>query len=480
MKGLLKKYSVFFGMLFRVSDPAIVFAGSYIFYARGWLAPGELAKILAIYCGILVIIIFPLFDLYKSWRTETIGNEIRGIAGAWIIVLLLFNILMLLTANVEQRAVLWPFGLFKVKAFCIWSIAVFSGIICERFMVRLFLRLVRKNGWNQRHVVIAGAGEVGRNLAGYLLEADSLGIKVDGFFDDRTGKGDVIDIGGNRKLPVIGNIKESIEYSVTHDLDIVFIALPMRADKKINELIWGLGLSGINVMMAPDLFAFGLQKAKVIHIGETPVMLFNLFPIWKRVFDVVFSFLALIVMSPIMLLIGFLIKQEDGGSVFYGHKRVREQGKIFKCLKFRTMYMNADKKLKELLAQDPVSAMEWEKSYKLKKDPRITKIGKFLRKTSLDELPQFINVLKGEMSIVGARPVVKDELDKYYNSHSITYCSMKPGLTGLWQAGKRNDVEDYDERVRQDRLYIVHANIWLDLKIIFKTVWKMISGKGAY
>ena len=266
----------------------------------------------------------------------------------------------------------------------------------------------------------------------------------------------------------------------THDLDIVFIALPMRAEKKINELVWGLGLGGINVMMAPDLFAFGLQKAKVIHIGETPVMLFNLFPTWKRVFDVVFSFLALIVMSPIMLFIGFLIKQEDGGSIFYGHKRIREHGKIFKCLKFRTMHMNADKKLKELLAQDPVSAREWEKSYKLKKDPRITKIGKFLRKTSLDELPQFINVLKGEMSIVGARPVVKDELDKYYNSHSITYCSMKPGLTGLWQAGRRNDVEDYDERVRQDRLYIINANIWLDLKIIFKTVWKMISGKGAY
>ena len=348
-------------------------------------------------------------------------------------------------------------------------------------LIRLLLRFIRKNGWNQRSVIIAGAGEVGINLAKYLQETGALGIKVIGFFDDNKKTEHPINIGNDEAVPVLGILKDSIPYAIHNEVDIVIIALPMRAAPKINELVWQLGLQGINVMMAPDLFTFGLQKTKMIRIGETPVMLFNLFPSWKRGFDIIFSIFALILFSPLMIIFPFLIKKEDGGNIFYGHPRIREQGKTFKCLKFRTMHMDADKRLSALLENNPDLAREWEKNYKLKDDPRITKIGKFLRKTSLDELPQFINVLKGEMSIVGARPVVKDELDKYYNTCALAYCSMKPGITGPWQAGKRNDIEDYTERVRLDRLYLLHANIWLDLKIIFKTIFKIITGgKGAY
>ena len=144
------------------------------------------------------------------------------------------------------------------------------------------------------------------------------------------------------------------------------------------------------------------------------------------------------------------------------------------------MHVNAEQRLTKLLEEEPALREEWVKNYKLKNDPRITKTGKFLRKTSLDELPQFFNVLRGEMSVVGARPIVNEELTKYYNTTAITYCAMKPGVTGPWQIGKRSDIEDYNERVELDRWYILNTSIWLDLKIIVKTVFRIFNPNGAY
>jgi len=144
------------------------------------------------------------------------------------------------------------------------------------------------------------------------------------------------------------------------------------------------------------------------------------------------------------------------------------------------MYPNADKRLRELLDQDPALQEEWEHTYKLKNDPRVTKAGRFLRKTSLDELPQFLNIIVGDMSVVGARPVVPEELEKYYKKTALTYCAMKPGITGIWQVGKRNDTVNYDERVELDRWYVLNCSLWLDIRVIIKTIWRIIRPKGAY
>jgi len=199
----------------------------------------------------------------------------------------------------------------------------------------------------------------------------------------------------------------------------------------------------------------------------------------KRVFDVFFSIFAIIITLPITIPIAIIIKLTDGGSIIYGHERVGKDGKKFKVLKFRSMYMDADKKLKEILENDPKAKEEWEKTFKLKNDPRITPIGKFLRKTSLDELPQFINVLKGEMSVVGPRPVVEEELKKYYKDKAELYKSVKPGVTGYWQVEGRSDT-DYEERIKMDEYYIKNRSFLMDLKIILKTIKVMITGKGAY
>jgi Undecaprenyl-phosphate galactose phosphotransferase WbaP len=203
-------------------------------------------------------------------------------------------------------------------------------------------------------------------------------------------------------------------------------------------------------------------------------------PWWKRPFDLAFSIFAIIITLPIMVPIAIIIKLTDKGSIFYGHERVGYKGKKFKVLKFRSMYMDADRRLKEILENDPKAKEEWEKTFKLKKDPRITPIGKFLRKTSLDELPQFFNVLKGDMSVVGPRPVVEEELKKYYKDKAKYYLSVKPGITGYWQVEGRSDIENYGERVKMDVWYVKNQSFLLDLKIILKTIWVMLTGKGAY
>ena len=199
----------------------------------------------------------------------------------------------------------------------------------------------------------------------------------------------------------------------------------------------------------------------------------------NRIFDIGFSLFAIIITSPITIPIAIIIKLTDGGNIIYGHERVGKDGKKFKVLKFRSMYMNADKKLKEILENNPKAKEEWEKTFKLKNDPRITPIGKFLRKTSLDELPQFINVLKGEMNVVGPRPVVEEELKKYYKDKAEIYKSVRPGVTGYWQVKGRSDT-DYEERIKMDEYYIKNQSFLLDLKIIFKTIKVMLTGKGAY
>jgi Undecaprenyl-phosphate galactose phosphotransferase WbaP len=199
----------------------------------------------------------------------------------------------------------------------------------------------------------------------------------------------------------------------------------------------------------------------------------------KRIFDVIFSIFAIIITLPITIPIAIIIKLTDGGNIIYGHERIGKNGKKFKVLKFRSMYMDADKKLKEILENDPSAREEWEKSFKLKNDPRITPIGKFLRKTSLDELPQFINVLKGEMSVVGPRPVTEEELKRFYKEKAIIYEKVKPGVTGYWQVEGRSDT-NYEERIAMDEWYVKNQSFWLDLKIILKTIKVMITGKGAY
>jgi exopolysaccharide production protein ExoY len=197
----------------------------------------------------------------------------------------------------------------------------------------------------------------------------------------------------------------------------------------------------------------------------------------KRCVDVVGAILLGLVFSPLILVIAFLMRR-GGGSVIYRHRRVGRNGTVFSCLKFRTMVHNADQVLRELLENDPDLQAEWVRDHKLRNDPRVTPLGRFLRRTSLDELPQLLNVLRGEMSLVGPRPVVREELLRYGRSVGI-YLAAKPGITGLWQVTGRNNT-DYRRRVVLDTYYVRNQNVLLDLYILAKTTGVVLGGKGAY
>lgn len=200
---------------------------------------------------------------------------------------------------------------------------------------------------------------------------------------------------------------------------------------------------------------------------------------WKRAFDVVFSLAIMLLGLPIFLLISFLIMCTSEGNPFYSHTRVGRGGRPFRCYKFRTMYVNADERLEQLLKANPKFHKEWKSKHKLQNDPRITFIGKFLRRTSLDELPQFWNVLIGDLSIVGPRPVVPIEVHRHMGHKAAYILSVRPGLTGLWQVFGRSNTS-YKYRIKLDEKYIRKQTFSLDLFLIIKTLPVMIFARGAY
>lgn len=194
----------------------------------------------------------------------------------------------------------------------------------------------------------------------------------------------------------------------------------------------------------------------------------------KRVFDLVISTIGLIILSPIFLILAIIVKLDSKGPVFFAHTRYGKNGKKFKMYKFRTMYENAQDMINDFT---PEQMKEWKENFKLQDDPRITKVGKFLRKTSLDELPQIVNIIKGDLSIIGPRPVIKEELEKY-GENKEKFLSVTPGLTGYWQANGRSSTT-YEQRMEMELYYIDHISPKLDFKIFFKTIESVIKKEGA-
>jgi exopolysaccharide production protein ExoY len=200
---------------------------------------------------------------------------------------------------------------------------------------------------------------------------------------------------------------------------------------------------------------------------------------FKRIFDIVFSLSVLLIASPLFLIIALLVFLSSRGPVLYSQERIGRGGAALRCYKFRTMHHDSQQRLQEILRNDPARRKEWEETYKLKKDPRVTFIGSLLRSTSLDELPQFINVLKGDLSVVGPRPVVKEEIINHFREKAQTIFAVRPGITGLWQVSGRSNTS-YSKRIALDETYVKDRSVMQDLKIIALTIPRMISRNGAY
>ncbi len=219
----------------------------------------------------------------------------------------------------------------------------------------------------------------------------------------------------------------------------------------------------------PDIIA--LETAIKCEIKHIPI---------KRAFDILFSLACLVLGFPIFLMIGLLIYLSSPGPIIYSHERIGRGGKPFRCYKFRTMHSDADQNLQDVFSANPELRLQWERSFKLKQDPRITPIGIYLRKSSLDELPQFWNVLKGDLSVVGPRPMVNQELKKYYGIKAYKILSIRPGLTGPWQVSGRSDIDSYEKRISLDEHYVENQSFLMDMKLISKTIPVMLFSKGAY
>ena len=201
-------------------------------------------------------------------------------------------------------------------------------------------------------------------------------------------------------------------------------------------------------------------------------------PLAKRAMDIAIASAALLVAAPFFLVVALMVRA-DGGPAFYAHQRVGRTGRKFGCLKFRSMVIDSQARLDALLAADPAAREEWEATRKLRNDPRITRIGRFLRATSLDELPQLINVLRGDMAIVGPRPVTASELDSFYGAAAAHYLMVRPGITGLWQVSGRSETS-YDQRVALDVAYVSQPSLVADLRILLKTPVAVLSRRGAH
>ena len=463
--GILRSHSSLFNLLGQCVDAGIIAGGLVLASSRVGFPWNRDFTILGAAAIILHYLAGTRNGLYHSWRISSVFREVIAISKTWSTVLIgLFILVVLLDLG----------GPYFRRMLSLWLTASFACQVLCRGAVRLLLRIARNRGYNRRRVVIVGAGVLGARLAGQMRQSSWTGLEVIGFFDDGRTTADKI-----MGLPVLGTIDELHNYLSGRDIDSVYITLPFRADHKIRQILDECRSLGANLHVVPDLLSFSLYNLQLERFGDTILLNFSPHDPSKRMFDLCFSTCTLIAALPAMLLIALAVKLEDGGPVFYGQRRVTRAGKEFKCLKFRSMCVDADRKLSALLSSDPRLYEEWERTFKLRNDPRVTRVGRLLRKTSLDELPQFFNVLKGEMSVVGARPIVEKELCNYYKENGGLYCSMKPGITGAWQTARRSDTKNYAERVELDTWYVHNHSFLLDLKIILSYGKSDVRGKRS-
>jgi undecaprenyl-phosphate galactose phosphotransferase/putative colanic acid biosynthesis UDP-glucose lipid carrier transferase len=316
-------------------------------------------------------------------------------------------------------------------------------------------------------VVIVGAGPVGRELANIMEDRLSMGFRVVGFFDDKITK-------SSEDLYIIGKVNECLDYVKRHKINEIYCALPDRAINKINKLMREADKEMIRFKLVPDVKDYFKKNVNVTMLGHFPVISPRSEPLenisnmmFKRLFDVVFSFVVIVfVMSWLLPIIAILIKLESKGPVFFKQPRSGKDNKAFYCLKFRSMYVNG----KANMAQA------------VKNDRRITKIGAFIRKTSIDELPQFFNVLAGDMSVVGPRPHMLRHTREYSAiiDEFMVRHFMLPGITGWAQVtglrGETSEEGSMEARVKADIWYMENWSMFLDFKIVFLTVWQVIAG----
>ena len=359
-----------------------------------------------------------------------------------------------------------------------WGLALVLVPLGRALARELFAR----KPWWRAAVLVLGAGKTGEAVVRALRKQPGLGLKPIALLDDDPAK-QGREVEG---LPVVGCLERAPEFA-QKGVKYAVVAMPGVPRERLLELLEKHAERFPHLILVPDLFGFSSLWLTARDMGggggvlglELRQKLLLPGPRWvKRAMDLALVLLFALPMALALTLLGLLIRLDSSGSVFYAHRRIGLAARDFRAWKFRSMVKDADQLLREYLQAHPELQEEWERDRKLKNDPRVTWIGRFLRRTSLDELPQLWNVLRGEMSLVGPRPIVEEEVKRYGPLFSL-YTKVRPGLTGLWQVSGRSDTT-YAERVAMDAYYVRNWSPWLDLYILARTVWVVLFGKGAY
>lgn len=422
-----------------------------------------------LYIVVPTIFLFFLHGTNAHIRSVPLWRMIQMVF--WAVAYSLLTIVMLMyvghVANFVSRLFVGMTGLFA-----------FVFVVSARYALKKgfnALRLFR------RPALLVGAGKTAELFLRAFDNNAGFGYRILGFVDDHLGTDTLA-----RRFPRLGTFADAAHIVRETGVDTVLIAAPglspARQVALVNELQPLVG----SVKFIPDLVGTPMDNISVEGIAETKLMFLtvhNNLTVWynrafKRLFDVLLSAVALTVLLPIGLIIALAIRLDSPGPILFAHRRVGRGGKEFSCYKFRTMVPDAEAVLERYLRENPKRREEWEKEYKLKGDPRVTRVGAFLRRTSLDELPQFFNVLIGDMSLVGPRPIVEKEIPKYGDAFR-DFCLVRPGITGIWQVNGRSDTT-YDERVAMDSWYVRNWSIWIDMFYLLKTIKIVVSGRGAY
>lgn len=414
----------------------------------------------------LFLITSHFLGAYHSWRGSSPRREFIRLLWSWFIVTLILLFLAFSTKTTTE---------YSRRVFLSWFLLTPLVLVVWRGWFHIIMGSLRKRGLFVSNVAIVGARELGTLLARTVLDEPWMGLAPIGFYDDRKPSG--ARPLSQEPIEVIGDLDALVKHANEGRVDIVYITLPMRAEARIQELLAKLSDTTVSVYMVPDFFMFDLLHASWGNVGDLPVVSISESPFYgvdgvvKRLEDIIISGLLLLIIAIPMIIIAIGVKQSSPGPIFFRQHRYGLRGNRIEVWKFRTMRVQEN-------GAEVVQAQ--------KDDPRVTRFGAFLRRTSLDELPQLINVLQGTMSLVGPRPhaVAHNEQYRKLIGRYMLRHKVKPGITGWAQVnGWRGETETLDKmqrRVEFDLAYIHNWSLWLDFKIIFLTAFVVINDKNAY
>ncbi len=425
--------------------------------------PVNVPAVLYILFPLLWVAILALNSIYDGKKNLRVVDEFASLTQAALLASVSMAGILYLTYRETSRALFVTFVLLTFLAMILW-----------RVIARVAFRFYRNGLPRPQRVLVAGAGMVGRNLQAQLLEYKDLNVHFTGFLDDDPKKR------VEHPDDILGTLASVRDVVRKYKISDVVIALPLRAYERTNRMAADLLDLPVKLWIVPDYFSITVHQAAIENFAGIPMLdlrapaLSEYQRMLKRSFDLVVTALLLIPALPIMALASLLILLDDGRPILFTQKRAGENGRLFKIYKFRTMVRGADGLRKDVETLDD----EGNLIHKHPDDPRVTRVGKFLRRFSLDEMPQFFNILTGHMSLVGPRPELPDLVEKYQPWQRKRF-AIPQGLTGWWQIHGRSD-KPMHLHTEDDLYYIQNYSIWLDIEICIKTAWIILRGRGAY